>query len=95
MSVAPSLKKKIKWAILLKILFYMYFICMDILPACISVHCNHAWYSLRSEEDIRFPGTGVTDACEPPCECLELDPAPQEGQPVFLTDELTLQPSEC
>jgi hypothetical protein len=29
----------------------------------------------------------VTDACEPPCECWELNPGPLEDQLVLLTTE--------
>jgi hypothetical protein len=38
---------------------------MDILPAY--TYIVHGWYLLRSEEDVRSPGTGVTDGCELPC----------------------------
>jgi hypothetical protein len=30
------------------------------------------WCSQRPEDGSRFPGTGVTGGCEPPCECWEL-----------------------
>ena len=33
----------------------------------------------------------LTDSCEPPCGCWELNPAPVEEQPVFLIAELFLQ----
>jgi len=38
-------------------------------------------------EDIR----SLTDGCEPPSDCWELNSAPMEGQPVFLTTEPSLQ----
>ena len=44
------------------------------------------------EEDIGFPGTGVTDSFEPPCQCWELNLSPVEGQSVLLIDEPLLQP---
>ena len=34
----------------------------------------------------------VTDSCEPPCGCWELNPGPLEEQPVLLTTEPALQP---
>jgi hypothetical protein len=40
---------------------------------------------------VRVPGTGVTDSCEPPCGCLELNLGPLEEQSVLLTAEPSLQ----
>jgi hypothetical protein len=34
----------------------------------------------------------VTDSCELPCGCWELNPDPLEEQPVFLSTEPSLQP---
>jgi hypothetical protein len=34
----------------------------------------------------------ITDGCEPPCGCWELNSGPLEEQPVFLTIEPSLQP---
>jgi hypothetical protein len=34
----------------------------------------------------------ITDGCEPPCSCWELNSGPLEEQPVLLTVELSLQP---
>ena len=45
-------------------------------------------------EDVRYPGTGVTDSCELPCGCWELNPGALEEQPVILATELSLQPLE-
>ena len=42
-------------------------------------------------EDVRSPGIGVKDGCEPPCGCRELNPGPLEEQPVLLTAEPSLQ----
>jgi hypothetical protein len=36
----------------------------------------------------------VTDGCEPPCGCWELNLGPLEEQTVFLTTEPSLQPPE-
>jgi len=39
-------------------------------------------------EGVGSPGTGVTDSCELPRKCWELDPGPlEEQQPVLLTSE--------
>jgi len=34
----------------------------------------------------------ITDGCEPPCGCWELNSGPLEDQSVLLTTELSLQP---
>ena len=34
-------------------------------------------------EGVRSPGTGITDSCELPCACWELNPCPLEEQPVL------------
>jgi hypothetical protein len=36
-------------------------------------------------EDIRAPGTGISDSCELPCACWELNLSPLEVQSVLLT----------
>jgi hypothetical protein len=38
------------------------------------------------------PGTGVTESCELPCGCWELNPGHLEEQPVLLTPEPSVQP---
>lgn len=38
---------------------------MGVLPACVSVHHEHAWCQQKAEEGSRPPGTG--DGCEAPC----------------------------
>ena len=38
----------------------------------------------KPEEDIRFPGTGVTGGFEPPCWCWELNLGTLKEQPVLL-----------
>jgi hypothetical protein len=43
-------------------------------------------------EGVRCPGTEVTDSCELPCGCWELDPGPlEEQQLILLTAEPSLQ----
>jgi hypothetical protein len=44
---------------------------------------------------VRSPETGVTDSCELPCWCWELNLDPLEEQPVLLTTEPSLQPPPC
>lgn len=45
---------------------------------------------VESEEGVEFPGTKVRDACEPLCECWELNSSPL--QQVLLTTEPLLWP---
>jgi hypothetical protein len=47
---------------------------MGVLLACMSVH--HMFY-------IGFPGTEITDSCELPCGCWELNPDLLEEQPAL------------
>ena len=58
--------------------------CVDILPACMSVHRVLPGALRRPEEGVGSPGTGITDGCEPPCGCWESNPGPLEEQPVLL-----------
>jgi hypothetical protein len=46
----------------------------------------------RPKEGLRSPGTEVTDSCEPPCGCWELNPDPLEEQPMPLRSVPFLQP---
>lgn len=45
---------------------------------------------VEPEEGTRTPETGVTDSCEAPCGCRELNSGPLQEQYVFLTAELSL-----
>lgn len=45
-----------------------------------------------SEEGIVSPGTGITDGCEPPRSCWEVNPGPLYEQQALLNDEPSLQP---
>lgn len=50
---------------------------------CIYVCVRHALQNLRRpEEDIRVPGTRITDSCVPLWRCWQLKPGPLEMQPV-------------
>jgi hypothetical protein len=42
----------------------------------------------------QIPRNGITDSCELPCGCWELDLSPLEEQPVLFTAELYLQPPD-
>ena len=55
-------------------------LCMSVLLARMFVHHVLVWCTPRPEEDIRLPATGVTDGCELPCGCLQLDLGPLEEQ---------------
>ncbi|ERE74288.1 E3 ubiquitin-protein ligase [Cricetulus griseus] len=46
------------------------------------------------QEAVGSSGTGVTDSCELPCGCWELNPGPLEEEPGLLTTEPYLQPVE-
>lgn len=41
----------------------------------------------KGQKDVRHPGDGVTEDCEPPCDCWELNLCPSR-----LTVEPSLQP---
>ena len=36
----------------------------------------------------------ISDGCEPPCDCWELNSGPMEEQPLLLTNEPSLQPPQ-
>ena len=55
---------------------------------------NLFYYFMFIGESVRCPGTGVTDSCELPCGCWELNSGPLEEQPVLLTAEPSPQPKE-
>jgi hypothetical protein len=48
--------------------------------------------SLSSDTHQKRASDPVTDGCEPPCGCWELDSGPLEEQSVLLTAEPSLQP---
>jgi hypothetical protein len=67
---------------------FIFIMCTGVLPARMSVY--HLCNTLGSQKSVESSGTGVTDSCEPPCGCWELNPEPLEEQPVFLTTEPSL-----
>lgn len=62
---------------------------MSVLPAGVSVHHLHAQCLEKPEEIMVSHGTGVTDSCEWPCRCWELNPL--EDLPALLSAEPSLQ----
>ena len=64
--------------LLLLLLLLFCFLCMDGFAYISSVYCVLAWCLPRTEEEVRSPRTGVTDSCELPCGCWELNPGPLE-----------------
>jgi hypothetical protein len=77
----------VKYYILEEIIFKIYlFKKKDLFIVCIWVHCScHQTHQKRASDPI-------TDGCEPPCGCWELNSGPLEEQWVLLTAEPSLQP---
>lgn len=71
-------------------IFYDYFVCIDALPACMSIPHIHSWYSQRPDEDIESPGIGVPDGFHLPCGHWESKPGPLGEQLVLYTAEPSL-----
>lgn len=38
--------------------------CTNVMPVCMSVYHIHSWCLHKLKEDVKYPGTGVTDGCE-------------------------------
>lgn len=53
-------------------LFYFVYLSMSVLPACISMYHGPEVF-WKPEEGVRSLVTGVTDGCELPCGCWELN----------------------
>jgi hypothetical protein len=71
--------------LLLKICIFIYFYCVNVLPVCLSVCYVHTWSLWRSEEGIRYSGTGIIGSCGPLCECWEWNPGPLQEELVLLS----------
>ena len=56
------------------------------LISCIWVHCSYFQTHQKRASDL------ITDGCEPPCCCWEVNSWPLEEQSVLLTTEPSLQP---
>jgi hypothetical protein len=59
-------------------ILYVWVFCMH---ACL--YHMRAWCWQRPQEGVGSSGTEVTDGCESPCGCWELNPGPLEKQPVL------------
>lgn len=68
---------------------YLYFLFINVLPACTYVLCVNIWCSWVPEEVIVCPGTRVTNGCELLCWCWELNLDPLQEQNIILTTEPT------
>ena len=64
---------------------FVYFMSLNILPSCEFIQHECFWYPWRSEEGIRFPGTGVIDRCKLSSMCCEPNPGLLEEQWVLFT----------
>ena len=53
---------------------------------CLGIHCCYLQTHQKGASD------PITDGCEPPCSCWELNSGPLEEQSVLLTAEPSLQP---
>ena len=59
-----------------------------------SVQNTHAWCPQMVGEDAESPGTALTDGCELPCGLWESSPGPPQEQPVLLTAESSVSPTQ-
>lgn len=87
------------WSLPLNVLldYRLYFLDNFILILCVLVFAwMYGWAHMlavpsRTEEGSGSLGTGLSDGFKQPCGCWELNLAPLEEQPVFLTIKSTLQ----
>jgi hypothetical protein len=54
--------------------------------------CNACEYTLTLQIHQKRASDPITDGCEPPCDCWELNSGPLEEQSVLFTTESSLQP---
>ena len=66
--------------------------CMNVLPAYMSVHSMCAWGRQEPEKGVGSLGSRVTAGCELSCGCWESNLGPLEKQPVCSSTEPSLQP---
>jgi hypothetical protein len=50
---------------------FIYFMCVSVLPACMSVYHVCAWCPQGSEDGAEFTAAGVVGGCKPLCGCWE------------------------
>lgn len=83
----------------LDIIFWFFENCLnalllfDVWGPRVSEHTPHVCKCLqKSEEGIRFLGTGTPDGCQPPWECWELNPGFQQKQQELTVPKSSFQP---
>jgi len=69
--------------------YSFFFFFKDLFILCMWVHCCFFQTHQMRTSDI------ITDGCEPPCGCWDLNSGLQEEQSVLLTTEPSLQPLPC
>lgn len=68
---------------------YLFLYVLFCLNICLHIRCMS--YPWRWDEGIEFPGSRVMDGCKPSCQCWKFNLFLLQGQPVLLTDKLSLQ----
>lgn len=63
---------------------------MGLLPSCMPLHFMHVWYLWKPEKGIV---TEITDGCEAPYGCWDLNEGPLEDKSLLLIAEPPLQSS--
>lgn len=58
--------------------------CINVLSTCVSMPAPETQQSQKRM--VRFQGSEVTDGCEPPCGCWQLNPCSLEDQAVLHTE---------
>jgi hypothetical protein len=53
----------------IRLAYFYYFMCMNVMSACMYAHHVHAWSLQSSEESIRLFRAGVTESSDPPRGC--------------------------
>jgi hypothetical protein len=79
--------RKTSLLIILDFLFFSFFSFFNIFTLFIWVYCSYLQTHQKRASD------PITDGCEPPCGCWELNSGALEEQSVLLTAESSLQPS--
>lgn len=72
------------------ILFYIYFMGMNVLLECIFANHMPAWCEWRTEEGLAANGTGVTDGCLASRVLWALNPSLLKEQQVLLNTDPSL-----
>jgi hypothetical protein len=78
----PALLLLLLFLLSFSLYFFLFFLIKDLFILFIGVHCSCQTHQKRASDPI-------TDGCEPPCGCWELNSGPLEEQSVLLTGELS------